>query len=630
MMDEATPRAKEKHGIKSGVYEPTYEELKEFSPSYQEFLNKYPFVETHISNLLKQPRAISRHAGGVIIAENLSKHMPLIASKGVVQTPWPEGQNVRHLEPMGFIKFDLLGLQTLRDIEECVRNILIRHVKIPNPSFEQIREWYDKNADVDVLDLNDEKVFKVFQDGNFMNVFQFAEAAAQTFCTKVKPTNIIQIATVTSIQRPGPLEAGVDKKYNEFKRNPEKAHYYNEIHKRATEETFGMIIFQEQIAIIAHELGKNISLNEGNYLRKILTKKGAGQKIEALDKIYKKFVDGCLEKGMSAEEAEELFETMENFARYGFNKSHAIAYSLISYQCAYFLTYYPECWCAATLTNQQKTDPKTVLQVKSLGYEVVPPSVNHSTDRWTVSDDGKKIFQPLTSLHGIGAAAYKAIYDNRPFQNINDLLYVTEIKTLKKSTKITTKSRTNINKKVLDVLGRSGALEELMDDRFKNPKQLWFAVAMSKPDTLEEFEKMVKTPDFQAIEDFSSEERVNSMLELAKSYPLDLVVPARILNALEKSGIPPLGLWVSSSERYWFVVTEKVRRETKNGKVYYELSTIDINYEPSKIKLWVAELESSFKVNGLYIAKNLDFSGAWGFSFARGISIKDSFSEVKI
>ena len=133
MMAEATPEAKRKHGIKAGVYTPTFEEVMEYSDSLSRFLQKYPQVKSHILGLVGQRRSCSRHAGGVVIAENLDASMPLINSKGVRQTPWSEGQNVRHLEPMGFIKFDLLGLSTLKMMEGCIEHILQRHFKVEEP-----------------------------------------------------------------------------------------------------------------------------------------------------------------------------------------------------------------------------------------------------------------------------------------------------------------------------------------------------------------------------------------------------------------------------------------------------------------------------------------------------------------
>ena len=115
----------------------------EFSDSLKKFLRKYPHVETHVKALTGQLRSISRHAGGVVIADELNKHMPLINSGGVQQTPWSEGQNVRHLEPLGFIKFDILGLASLRMVEGCIRHVLQRHYGVQDPTFEDIKRWYE-------------------------------------------------------------------------------------------------------------------------------------------------------------------------------------------------------------------------------------------------------------------------------------------------------------------------------------------------------------------------------------------------------------------------------------------------------------------------------------------------------
>ena len=150
MIKEATPIAKKAHGITAGVYAPTFEEVKEYSATLKQFLNKYPHIATHVDNLYGQVRSISRHAGGVVIADGLNNHMPLINSGGVQQTPWSEGQNVRHLEPLGFIKFDILGLASLRMVEGAISHILKRHHGVENPTFDDIKKWYDKNLDPNV------------------------------------------------------------------------------------------------------------------------------------------------------------------------------------------------------------------------------------------------------------------------------------------------------------------------------------------------------------------------------------------------------------------------------------------------------------------------------------------------
>jgi DNA polymerase-3 subunit alpha len=239
MVHEATPLAKKAHGITAGVYAPTFEELMMYSETLQKFLEKYPHIKTHVEKLYGQTRSASRHAGGVVIGERLDEWMPLINSGGVRQTPWSEGQNVRHLEPMGFIKFDILGLASLRMVEGAVERILKRHHGIENPTFEQ-------HLHPDKIDLDDSQVWRnVFHKGKWAGIFQFTEAGAQSFCKNAKPDNITDLAAITSIYRPGPLSAGVDKMFIGAKQEPDEVEYQNQTVRDVTEETYGFLIFQE-------------------------------------------------------------------------------------------------------------------------------------------------------------------------------------------------------------------------------------------------------------------------------------------------------------------------------------------------------------------------------------------------
>ena len=238
MLHEATPKAKKKHGITAGVYNPTFEEVMEFSESLGAFLKKYPHIKEHINALYGQVRSCSRHAGGIVVGEDLDTRMPLINSGGVRQTPWSEGQNVRHLEPMGFIKFDILGLGTLRMIETAIRHILKRHHNIEEPTFEQVRKFYNERLHPDTIDFNDQNVFKnVFHKGRWAGIFQFTEPGAQKFCVSAKPESIIDIAAITSIFRPGPLSAGVDKHYVNAKVNHTMVKYLNDTVRSVTDRT---------------------------------------------------------------------------------------------------------------------------------------------------------------------------------------------------------------------------------------------------------------------------------------------------------------------------------------------------------------------------------------------------------
>jgi len=380
MLYEAMGPAKMRHGIKTGIYAPTFDEVMEFSDTLRLFLARYPHVKTHVEALHGQVRSCSRHAGGIVVGEDLNSRMPLINSGGVRQTPWSEGQNVRHLEPMGFIKFDVLGLSTLKMIDGAIYHILRRHHGVENPTFEDIKTFYNKHLHPDVMDFNDQQVYSnIFHDGKWAGVFQFAEAGAQNFCRLAKPTNLIDLAAITSIYRPGPLGANVHNDYVEAKESPHRLTFINDEHRSVTEETFGFLIFQEQIAELAHRLGKDISLDEGNELRKVLTKKGTGKEAKVKNALRNKFVEGCTEKGLPEKTGEKLWETFEYFSGYGFNKSHAVSYCMISYQCAWLLNYYQVEWLAAFLDKEPETRKEKAINVaKSFGLGIKSLDINSS------------------------------------------------------------------------------------------------------------------------------------------------------------------------------------------------------------------------------------------------------------
>lgn len=324
MEKEAAPKKKKKLGIKAGVLigedALNFDDLKMYSESLIAFLKKYPVIADHLNKLYGQVKSCGRHAGGLVVGEDLDKKMPLIRNGGVVQTPWSEGTNVRHLEPMGFIKFDLLALSTLRMIEDAIELILRRHYNIEEPTFDNISKFYQEKLHSNKLDFEDQKVYEnVFHKGNWCGIFQFSENGMQNFAKQVKPRNLIDLTAITSIYRPGPLGANVHNDYVKA-RNTGKIKYKHHLLEPYLKETYGFCVFQEQIAQIACGLGKNISEDEGNKLRKILIKKGTGTAQNESDKIYDKFVEGCLEKGISTKIADEIWEDMYNFKQYGFNK----------------------------------------------------------------------------------------------------------------------------------------------------------------------------------------------------------------------------------------------------------------------------------------------------------------------
>ena len=603
MIFEATPAAKMKHGIKAGVYTPTWEEVMELSPSLRGFLVKYPHIKTHVEALVGQVRSSSRHAGGVLIADDLNEHMPIISSGGVRQSPWSEGQNVRHLEPLGVIKFDLLGLSTLRMIEGAIRHILKRHHNVAEPTFEDVKSFYDKNLHPDVINFDDQAVYKnIFQRANFAGIFQFTEQRAQEFCANAKPKSLVDISAITSIYRPGPLSANVHEQYIQAKSMPHEIDYINQEVKDVTQETYGFLIFQEQIALLAHRLGKNLTLDEGNLLRKVLTKKGTGKEARVKNKLKQKFITGRGEKGIRHGEAEDMWERFEYFSGYGFNKSHAISYSAISFQCAWLYNYYPVELMASFLDKEpEKRKEKAINIAKQNGFEIVEADVNTSSFVWEIDpNNDKRLVQPLAGLKGLGDAAIEQIVANRPFSNVEEFLFHDDI------------IYSKLNKKALDVLVRSGAMNNLMDDRFTGRKHFWSAVAVDRVYSKKKFLENIE--EYRDEGDFTVEEEIDNKTTLTGIFPMHLVMTDDVRTKLENYFVPPISDYDPELGLVWFIPREIIRKKTKNGKPYWIVAVIDSNSVLTKFRCWgIVEGKDRIHLNRPYMGK-LDFDPAWGFS----------------
>jgi DNA polymerase-3 subunit alpha len=608
MVGEAIGPAKRERGITAGIYAPTFDEVMRHSTTLQQFLRDYPQVETHVRTLVGQVRSCSRHAGGLVVGENLNQYMPLIYSGGVRQTPWTEGQNVRHLEPMGFIKFDILGLSTLRMIEDAIGKVLERHKEIPKPGFSDIKSFYDENLHPDKLDFDNQEIYEnIFHKGKWAGVFQFTEAGAQGFCKKAKPTSLIDIAAITSIFRPGPLGAKVDRDYVEAKENPQYIKYLHPIVQEITEETYGFLIFQEQIALLAHRLGENISLDEGNLLRKLLTKKGTGKGAQEKLKIYNKFMAGCTTKGISKKQAEKLWKTFEYFSGYGFNKSHAVGYSILSYQCAWLLNYYPAEWCAAFLNKEPEGRKERAINVvKNIGYDIQEVGINTSGRSWDISPGGELI-QPLTSIKGLGEKAMDQILENRPFETVEEFLFHEDV------------SYSKLNKKALDVLVRSGACDSIADNRFNNCRHLWLSTVNDRPKNKKRLEENIK--DYASEPDFTEEERIENIVSLTGIFPFELVMDKKVRERIDHNCVPPVAQFEKDLGLCWLIPRKITVRQTKNGRTFWIITAIDDTCQSTDIKCWNVKAADKVHLNRPYITK-LDYDEQWGFSTR---SVKHNF-----
>jgi len=501
---------------------------------------------------------------------------------------------------MGFIKFDLLGLSTLKMMEGAIEHILRRHHGVENPTFAQVREYYDENLHPDRIDLDNQEVYEnIFHKGKWAGVFQFTEQGAQGFCTKVKPRNIIDVSAVTSIFRPGPLSAGVDADYVEAKEHPHQIAYLSDEACEITQETFGFLIFQEQIALLGHKLG-GLTLDEGNMLRKVLTKKGTG-KNSVKGKLHKKFITGCVDKGIARDAAQDLWDKFEFFSGYGFNKSHAVSYSIISFQCAWLFNYYPAEWMAAFLDKEPETRKEKAINIaKKYGFKIAPLHINKSGTVWEISEDGKTMIQPLTSIKGLGMAAIDQILANRPLNNAEELLFNEGI------------TYSKLNKKSLDALCRGGALDDIIDDRFTGRKHFWSACIVDRPKNPKRFSENLEL--YRPEGDFTEEEIIQFKTDLTGVFPINLVIPPATVQRLQEKFIPPISEFDPALQVCWFIPRKIVPRKTKNGKNYWIVEVIDSNNELTRIRCWGVKPEKDrIHLNRPYMAR-LKYDENWGFS----------------
>ena len=470
---EVMHKAMGDHEEKS-TYVLTHEDCLKYSDNYVDFMSKYPKLSEHVQKLFMESRSIGRHAGGVLICPNLEKYMPLIKVRGELQTPWSEGMNFRHLEPNGFLKFDFLGLTTLKMVEDCIRLVLRKQGNML-PSFCDISKFFDDNINCRYNDLTDDKVWEhVYHKGRFVQIFQFTQQGARNFCRRAKPRTIEELATITAIYRPGPLAANVDKKYVKTKREAENGNpvrYDHPVIEEILSETYGFISFQEQFMLLAQKLS-GFDKGESDKMRKTLVKKSLDSnaaKVQERIDLRKKFVDGAVElSGMKRDRAETLYETIEYFSGYGFNKSHAISYAIDSYYSAWLHTHYEKEWLATCLQTQNGTNKfgKVINEIKSFGYKILPPDINISSDVWVYSDERNGFVPPLTAIKGVGSAAVEEIINRRPFSNIDEMLFTEDGKW----------KPSKMNKTCFDSLCKVeafGSLDEMKNRAIKNHRQLY-------------------------------------------------------------------------------------------------------------------------------------------------------------
>jgi DNA polymerase-3 subunit alpha len=592
-VEDDVKKATFKPGTDKNMFVLEYEDAMKYSKSLNIFIENHPEVADPIKILFKQNRSLGRHAGGVIVSENIKERLPLILAKGEPQTPWVEGMHYKHLEEFGWVKFDLLGLETLRIIERCISLILQRKEGIENPTFDQVRAWFDEHMDPKKIDLHDQHVYKhVYHEGRFCGIFQITQQGAQRLFMKAKPCSIIDIATLTSIYRPGPLGANVDKLYVESKNNKENLDYRHPLIKKVLESSYNCIIFQEQTMALCSVVA-GFPESETDTMRRNIMKRSSEKKEQAHAdtlKMKEEFITGAVGNGVDSKVASELFENIMKFSGYGFNLSHAASYAVVSYYCAWLLTYFEEEWLCAYLESMSSSDDKRAKafsEIKAMGYSIANIDINYATKSWTILP-GKKFMPSFLSCKGIGDAAIDEVIENRPYASIEELLY--------QPTGHWRHSK--FNKRSLEALIAIKGFDSLNcvgeNKTFKNYRQMHEVLITRNSDIkkwtkknpiagMENFKTAIE--ETKNLKDWSKKETIENSMKFLGSFNPVTLIPEEIMKKLDEKEIKSVDEAEESSV-YWFIVTDIKKKLTKTKKQYLLITAMGLSGQTKRVFCW--------------------------------------------
>ena len=619
-------------GMDKNTFFLTYDLAEQNSQTFQEFIKKYPEVAEHVKNLFQQIRAISRHAGGVLIYDKLTKHMPVIKIRGECQSPWTEGLHYKHLPELGFIKFDILALETLRIVENAIKLILKSQGK-KDVKFADVREYYETYLHPDIINTLDQKVYKnVYKDGKFPAIFQFTQDGAQRFVQNFLPENIIDIAAATSIYRPGPLAANVDKMYLNRKSGKEEFTYEHPAIEKVLGNTYGFLVFQEQMMSLAHELA-GMDLNDCDRLRKAIVKKSIG----TMDKIakersllHKQFVEGAVSNGLDRDSAEKWWKDMEFFSGYAFNLSHALSYAFDSFMCAWLFTYFEKEWlCAYMETYSQKNDVKcanALSEVKSLGYKIKMPDINYAGHTWTIVNDDT-LMSSLSTVKFVGEAAIDELIEMRPITSLVDLLWE---KDLDHKWGWAFRPR-KLNKRCIDSLIKIKAFDSLDiigDEKpFKNYAHLR-AVLVEHWDKFKKKKGPMLLPElikeYQDIPAWTRDEQIEFLESLFGSVNIEMILSDELEDKLNKLNVFSISNWDPELDVVWFIIKDIKVRKTKRGKPFAKLKVMGAKHDVHWITYWGyhPEYDRNKLVRNSVFAGRLKYEEQWGYSTHWGRQIQ--------
>jgi len=535
-------------------------------------------------------RNAGMHAAGVVISnEELWHKSPLYRPSG--EETLVTQYSLNFLEDVDLIKFDFLGLKTLTVIDNAIK---------------LIKKRYDKEINFDLIDVDDKAVYDLIQTGETQGLFQIESKGMQDLNRRLKPSNFEDIIAVLALYRPGPMESGMLDDFIERKHGREEINYFFDEFTEPLEPilkpTYGVIVYQEQVMQIVQKIG-GFSLGESDIIRRAMGKK----KIEEMEKYSNEFADRAEKLGYKREHAKELFDLIEKFAGYGFNKSHSAAYALITFQTAYLKRYYPAEFFSAILTSDKDNTEKVVKyieEIKRLNMKLSPPNVNKSMLEFSAisSDEGNEIVFGLGGIKGIGDVAIKNILEVRKdgeFKDLND--FVSRVDSQK------------VNKKAYEALIKSGAFDDFgfnrktLIDNMEQISSIAGKVTKSKKDNSNSLwgddDELFATVNLELVP--SSEYTLKEKLEIDKEtlgfyisgHPLDEFKEQ--IDTIKYNLSSEISELADESEALFIGKVDEVSRKiSKNGNKFGIIKLIDFhgNIEIMLFAKQLKELDEKFNL----------------------------------
>jgi len=404
--------------------EPQLQEVQEKDPRARELFG-------YARKLEGLCRHASTHAAGIVISSrSLENLTPLYkdAKTGVVSTQF----SMKPLEKLGLIKFDFLGLKTLTVIQNAM---------------ELVERNTGEQINMNEIPLEDSATYELLARGDTDGIFQLESSGMRELLVQLRPENFEEIIALVALYRPGPLQSGMVTDYIKRKHGKAKIRFPHPALRETLQDTYGVIVYQEQVMKIVTEIA-GFSMGEADVLRRAMSKKDRKE----MDLLSESFLKGAANKGVGRDKAKEIVFLIEQFAEYGFNKSHSAAYALVAYQTAYLKTHYPVAYLAALLTSEKDRTDKLMRYIhycRDSNIPVDPPDVNESARDFLATSE--RIRFGLGAVKNIGEAALESILAARsgegPFQSLFDFCSRVDLK--------------KVNKRVIESLIKSGAFDSL-------------------------------------------------------------------------------------------------------------------------------------------------------------------------